>query len=51
MNGVPIIALPLFTEQKLNAVLLAEGVKIALTIDEDDGGFVKREEISRVVKC
>ncbi|KAM0939435.1 putative hydroquinone glucosyltransferase [Dioscorea sansibarensis] len=51
VNAVPLIAWPLYAEQRLNAVFLAEGLKIALTVGKDDDGLVRREEISRVVKC
>ncbi|KAH7658194.1 UDP-glucuronosyl/UDP-glucosyltransferase protein [Dioscorea alata] len=51
VNAVPLIAWPLYAEQRLNAVFLVEGLKIALTVDKDDDEFVRREEISRVVKC
>ncbi|KAJ0962986.1 hypothetical protein J5N97_028108 [Dioscorea zingiberensis] len=37
--------------EKLNSVLLVEGVKIALGLVKDDDGLVRREEISRVIKC
>ncbi|KAI8545441.1 hypothetical protein RHMOL_Rhmol07G0039800 [Rhododendron molle] len=48
--GVPLIAWPLFAEQKMNAVMLNEGLKVALRPKANEIGIVKREEIARVVK-
>ncbi|KAG6503009.1 hydroquinone glucosyltransferase-like [Zingiber officinale] len=48
--GVPIIAWPLFAEQRQNAVMLAEGAKIALRLRAAEDGLVPREEVARVVK-
>ncbi|PON70230.1 UDP-glucuronosyl/UDP-glucosyltransferase [Trema orientale] len=50
VNGVPLIAWPLFAEQKLNAVLLEEGLKVALRPKAEENGVVRREEIAKVVK-
>jgi hydroquinone glucosyltransferase len=51
INGVPLIAFPMFAEQKMNAVLLTEEVKVALRLRGSESGLVLRDEISRVVKC
>ncbi|XP_057437230.1 hydroquinone glucosyltransferase-like [Lotus japonicus] len=48
--GVPMITWPLFAEQRMNAVLLTDGVKVALRPKFDENGIVKREEIAVVVK-
>ncbi|KAK2650709.1 hypothetical protein Ddye_018198 [Dipteronia dyeriana] len=50
--GVPMIAWPLFAEQKINAVMLTEDVKVAFRpeVRKEDGGLVIREEIAKVVK-
>lgn len=48
--GVPILAWPLFAEQRQNAVMLAEGAKIALRLRAAEDGLVPREEVARVVK-
>lgn len=48
--GVPLIGMPLFAEQKMNAVMLVEDVKVALRLKANENGFVGREEIARVVK-
>ena len=50
MEGIPLIAWPLnFAEQKMNAVLLSEDLKVALRITVNDKGLVDREEIAKVV--
>uniref|UniRef100_A0A1J3J3F9 Glycosyltransferase n=1 Tax=Noccaea caerulescens TaxID=107243 RepID=A0A1J3J3F9_NOCCA len=51
-NGVPLIAWPLYAEQKTNALLLVEDVGVALRArnDEEDG-IVGKEEVVRVVKA
>ncbi|KAM0939436.1 putative hydroquinone glucosyltransferase [Dioscorea sansibarensis] len=51
VHGVPLIAWPLYAEQKMNAVMLVEDVKVALRPNEDETGLVGREEIARVIKC
>ncbi|XP_057720713.1 hydroquinone glucosyltransferase-like [Arachis stenosperma] len=51
VNGVPFIAWPLFAEQKMNAVLLAEEAKVALRPKVSENGLVERAEIASVVKC
>nr|WJH18559.1 phenylpropanoid glycosyltransferase UGT28 [Artemisia annua] len=50
VHGVPVIAWPLYAEQKMNAVSLNEGMKIALRPTKGDNGIVSRVEIARVVK-
>ncbi|XP_071701380.1 hydroquinone glucosyltransferase-like [Rutidosis leptorrhynchoides] len=50
VNGVPVIAWPLYAEQKMNAVSLTEGIKIALRPKVGENGIVSRLEIARVVK-
>ncbi|XP_074562507.1 hydroquinone glucosyltransferase-like [Curcuma longa] len=50
MSGVAILAWPLFAEQRQNAVMLAEGARIALRPRAAEGGLVSREEVARVVK-
>ncbi|KAJ3701114.1 hypothetical protein LUZ61_004819 [Rhynchospora tenuis] len=50
VHGVPIIAWPLFAEQKQNAVMLSEGVGIALRLEKREDGLVQREEIARKVR-
>ncbi|KAF3440076.1 hypothetical protein FNV43_RR18354 [Rhamnella rubrinervis] len=48
--GVPLIAWPLFAEQKMTAVMLVEDVKVALRPKANENGLVGREEIAKVVK-
>ncbi|CAL9763096.1 unnamed protein product [Musa acuminata subsp. burmannicoides] len=48
--GVPMVAWPLFAEQRQNAVMLAEGSRIALRLPRAEEGIVPREEVARVVK-
>ncbi|RZS11174.1 hypothetical protein BHM03_00042490 [Ensete ventricosum] len=48
--GVAMVAWPLFAEQRQNAVLLAEGARIALRLRAAEGGLVPREEVGRVVR-
>ena len=50
MQGIPLIAWPLYAEQKMNAVLLAEDVKVALRPKTNKNGLIDREEIAKVVK-
>ncbi|GAB4844576.1 hypothetical protein Ancab_037974 [Ancistrocladus abbreviatus] len=50
INGLPLIAWPLYAEQKMNAVMLIEETKVALRPKFDENGLVKREEIAKVVK-
>ncbi|KAJ6792363.1 UDP-glycosyltransferase 72B1 [Iris pallida] len=48
--GVPMIAWPLYAEQKQNAVMLVEGTKIALRAKAGADGVVRKDAISRTVK-
>ncbi|KAJ1388267.1 UDP-glycosyltransferase family, conserved site [Sesbania bispinosa] len=50
VHGVPIIAWPLFAEQSLNAVMLTDGLKVALRPKVNGGGLAEREEIAKVVR-
>ncbi|RHN38588.1 putative hydroquinone glucosyltransferase [Medicago truncatula] len=49
--GVPMIAWPLFAEQRMNAAALTDVFKVAVRpkIDDEDG-IVKGEEVARVIK-
>ncbi|XVF61980.1 hypothetical protein PTKIN_Ptkin08bG0179300 [Pterospermum kingtungense] len=50
-NGVPLIAWPLYAEQKMNATLLDEELKIAVrSRTSPSKGIVGREEIKSMVK-
>ncbi|KAK4742551.1 hypothetical protein SAY87_000552 [Trapa incisa] len=50
VNGVPVIAWPLYAEQRMNAVLLTEGIQVALQPKVGEDGVVNREEVAAVVK-
>ncbi|RWR78437.1 hydroquinone glucosyltransferase-like protein [Cinnamomum micranthum f. kanehirae] len=50
VHGVPMIALPLHAEQRTNALILVENLKVAVRLTAGERGVVKREEIARVVK-
>ncbi|MED6199502.1 hypothetical protein PIB30_076502 [Stylosanthes scabra] len=55
IHGVPIIAWPLFAEQKMNAVLFTDVLRVALRAQQSDaenGGniVVTREQVAEVVK-
>ncbi|XVF33195.1 hypothetical protein REPUB_Repub17cG0147700 [Reevesia pubescens] len=50
VNGVPLIAWPLYAEQKMNAVMLTEDIKIALRPKPNENGLVCRDEIAKAVK-
>ncbi|KAL5727085.1 hypothetical protein ACHQM5_000317 [Ranunculus cassubicifolius] len=49
VHGVPLIAWPLYAEQKMNAVMLND-MKVALRPIFDENGVVHRGEIAKVVK-
>ncbi|XP_054784341.1 hydroquinone glucosyltransferase-like [Prosopis cineraria] len=49
-EGVPLIAWPLFAEQRTNAVLLTDGLKVALRLKVNENGIVEREEIAKLVR-
>ncbi|KAK9279791.1 hypothetical protein L1049_013473 [Liquidambar formosana] len=51
VKGVPLIAWPLYAEQKMNAVMLTEDIKVALRPKFSESGLVGREEIANVVRC
>lgn len=48
--GVPMIPLPLHSEQPINAVLLAKEVKLAVEMKISDG-VAKRDEVKRAVRA
>lgn len=50
VEGIPLVAWPLYAEQKMNAVMLAEDLKVALRAKADENGLVGRVEIANVVK-
>ncbi|XP_026444311.1 hydroquinone glucosyltransferase-like [Papaver somniferum] len=50
LQGVPLIAWPLFAEQTMNAVMLTENMKVALRPKPMENGIIGRDEICKVVK-
>ncbi|XP_077253891.1 malvidin galactosylase UGT88C3-like [Tasmannia lanceolata] len=51
--GVPVLAWPLYAEQRLNAFLLVKelGLAVELRLDYKGEGLVKGEEVERGVRC
>lgn len=49
VNGVPMVAWPLYSEQKMNANMLSEELGVAVRVAEE-GGVVQREQIAEVVR-
>lgn len=50
VHGVPLITWPLFAEQRTNAVMLSEGLKVGLRPRHDENGIVERVQISELIK-
>lgn len=50
-EGVPIVAWPLFAEQAMNAVMLSDGLKVALRLKFEDDEIVEKDKIANVIKC
>lgn len=50
VNGVPMIAWPLHAEQHINALLVTEGLEVALRPKSSENGLVGREEIAKIIK-
>ncbi|KAK7293266.1 hypothetical protein RJT34_16129 [Clitoria ternatea] len=50
MNGVPIIAWPLFAEQRMNAAMLTDGLRVAIRPNGNENGLVERGEVEKVVR-
>lgn len=48
--GVPMVAWPLYAEQRFNRVLLVEEMKIALPMVESETGFVGSSEVEKRVR-
>ncbi|KAK3220074.1 hypothetical protein Dsin_014044 [Dipteronia sinensis] len=47
--GVPMLAWPLYAEQKMNRAFLVEGMKVALPVVESDNGLVTAAELEKRV--
>ncbi|XP_045788354.1 hydroquinone glucosyltransferase-like [Trifolium pratense] len=50
MLGVPMITWPLFADQRMNAILLIESLKVGLEVKFNENGIAEREEISNVIR-
>lgn len=50
VNGVPLIAWPLFAEQRTNTAMLVDGLKVAVRPQVNENGIVEKEEIGKVIK-
>ncbi|KAG5249423.1 hydroquinone glucosyltransferase [Salix suchowensis] len=50
VNGVPLIAWPLYAEQKMNSVLLADGLKVAVKVKVGEDGLVRKEDIANYAR-
>ncbi|KAJ4787588.1 Glycosyltransferase [Rhynchospora pubera] len=50
INGVPIICWPLFAEQRMNRVFLAEEMKIGVELKGSDEGMVSGDELAEKVR-
>ncbi|KAI7753364.1 hypothetical protein M8C21_023949 [Ambrosia artemisiifolia] len=48
--GVPMVAWPLYAEQKFNKVVLRDDMKLALAMDESEGGMVTAIEVEKRVR-
>ncbi|XWS37902.1 hypothetical protein CRYUN_Cryun19dG0085100 [Craigia yunnanensis] len=48
--GVPMIAWPLYAEQKFNKILLVEELKLAFPVNESENGLVSAEEVEKRVR-
>jgi len=49
-HGVPMICWPLFAEQRMNRILLANEFKVAIAAKMESNDFVRREEVERAVR-
>ncbi|KAF5731204.1 putative UDP-glucosyl transferase 88A1 [Tripterygium wilfordii] len=48
--GVPMVAWPLYAEQKINKILLVEELKLALPMNESESGLVSAIEVEKRVR-
>ncbi|KAK3447102.1 UDP-glycosyltransferase 88B1 [Eucalyptus grandis] len=48
--GIPMLAWPLYAEQRHNRVLLVQEMRIALPVDESEDGSVRSEEVEKRVR-
>ncbi|XP_050120912.1 hydroquinone glucosyltransferase-like [Malus sylvestris] len=50
VHGVPLIAWPLYSEQRMNKVLLVDGLKVAFGVKVDEKGIVGCQGIAKYVR-
>jgi coniferyl-alcohol glucosyltransferase len=50
LNGVPMVAWPLYAEQKMNATLLSKELGVAVRVKATDGEIVRREQIAKLIR-
>ncbi|XP_058772746.1 UDP-glycosyltransferase 72E1-like [Vicia villosa] len=50
LSGVPMVAWPLYAEQKMNATMLSEELGVAVRATAAEGGVVCREEIAKLIR-
>ncbi|CAI8588738.1 unnamed protein product [Vicia faba] len=50
LSGVPMVAWPLYAEQKMNATMLSEELGVAVRATAAEGGVVCREQIAELIR-
>jgi hydroquinone glucosyltransferase len=50
LHGVPMVAWPLFAEQRMNAFFLVKEMKVAIEAQKGADGLVRREEVERAAR-
>lgn len=50
LSGVPMVAWPLYAEQKMNAAMLSEKIGVAARVVAEEDGIVCREKIAEVIR-
>ncbi|KAF3448682.1 hypothetical protein FNV43_RR09395 [Rhamnella rubrinervis] len=50
VHGVPLIAWPLYAEQRMNTVLLVDDLKVAFRVKLNEKGLVERQDIAKYAK-
>ncbi|KAI8032015.1 UDP-glycosyltransferase 88B1 [Camellia lanceoleosa] len=48
--GVPMVGWPLYAEQRFNRVVMVEELKLALSLEESEDGFVSADEVEKRVR-
>ncbi|KNA18881.1 hypothetical protein SOVF_066810 [Spinacia oleracea] len=50
-HGVPLIAWPLYAEQRLNSVIIAEDLKVAFRVKPNEKGLIQSDQIGQYAQC